>query len=418
MEHFDEFENFWQDEFENFESEPRPEEWEKIRERLHPKRRILPIWWFATAAMLVGSGLFVWNGMNVKKMASDKNITINNKSENTDNQLINIDINNKKVEQNIEKNITQQQTGTTNIVTAPTTSNQKSEKIAQKENVSNIVFVPKADDLKKTIEVEKEDKQLKENTIPTIEKGKELIEKRNAIEYLATIKILAPVFVNFLSEKNIERVNDEPILTKPTNRKLPLKIVLSAGLSSNYRNITPLKEDHTLLTNVEIPNFTSINRAGWQANLGLQIPISKRLALRSGLTYQGFLAKMNYKLTYPEVTAASVRGSVTASGFQISDISYESEVKSEDKIYHTIGVQADIMYFFNPKNALSTGASIGRLVGGDTQKQKTLYCNVAYLHRFKKMSVEPFFRYHLKNYQTTDNYYTFQPFSFGVNVGF
>lgn len=61
MKHLDEFENYFQEQFEDFESEPEPESWQKIHDRLHGKRRRIFFWWWIPilAVAIIGAGYFL-----------------------------------------------------------------------------------------------------------------------------------------------------------------------------------------------------------------------------------------------------------------------------------------------------------------------------------------------------------------------
>jgi hypothetical protein len=399
MEQFDNFEDFFREQFEDFESEPSAQEWENIRKKLHPKRRLIAFWWMFPAAILVGASLLVWNMTNQKEYVDNPPAVLNTTKgdlKSSENQL---------TEKNTpEKNSNNIASTTSNILDVKIENKSKNtvkSSLSQKNGVKNIGLAPNGNN---------------ENVSEAATEQRVIETPRITTEELSNVALLNPTLIHSNIEKSIERITTTSQLEikKTIDKHSIVNIFTSAGFSSNYRNINPIKDDNVLLSNVQIPNFTSINRLGWQANMGVRIPMTTHWSLRASLSYQGFKSNIQYKLITPDVENLS--GLLTSSGFQVSNIQYKSTEVIESKIYHNLGIQTDLMFYFNKKNAITAGVSVGRLFG--EKQQNTLYLNSSYLHKFENFSVEPFFRYHLKTYQTNNNYYNFQPYSFGINFSY
>jgi hypothetical protein len=428
MEQFDNFEDFFREEFEDFESETSPESWSRIREQLHTKRkrRFLVFWWLPVGIALLGLG--IWWKPNTSATAIIQN-EVKQKTENTDNQSI---VENAKDKNNasaksetIVKSNPNQQTITIlddskininneNIIN-PLSQKAKTNKQKTSNNAINettkssaTTIIPSINPIPQNTNIE---------TAIAITPQTSLSQKRQQIELLSLIEILKIRALDIAEQNDVQipRVTTTKVTIKePLNKqKQHIQFVATAGLSSNYRNISPIADDKNYLTSVKVPSLAAINRMGWQTAIGVQIPIWKHWGVRTSLNYQGYVAQLQYDLSKPQID--EIQGRVAAGGSTFVIAEYPKVPIKENDIYHSLNLQGDFMYFFNKKNALSVGAGIGRLFGANPQQ--TLYLNTSFKHQFARFSAEPFFQYHLNNYQAKNKYYNFQPYTIGVNFG-
>jgi hypothetical protein len=408
----EQFEHYLREQFEDFESDTAPESWEKIREQLHPKkRRIVAFWWLPTgiaAMLLLYLGLSKTttpsndNAGGVAPASPSKIIVPNSKNSQ---QTITI----------LDKIPTSEPSGKKENTSS--TINSINKKV---QNTASQKAIPRTDiTIKETIissnnsNVEPTTTATTNNTIENI-----ISIKRENTSLLAALQTLSPAIVNLETNTDlaIARIEDKkPSVIEPLHRqKQHFKFYATIGLSSNYRNITPLTGDENSLTNIKTADVIAINRMGWQANIGVQIPLFKHFVLRPSLNYQGYVTQLQYDLAQPKIE--NLRGITSSSGNTFTINEYPTATTTEQQIYHSINAQADIMYFFNKKNALSVGAGVGRFLGNSAAKQ-TLYSSASFKHQFTRFSVEPFFQYHLRNYRATSQYYDFQPYTIGINFG-
>ncbi len=425
MEHLDNFEDFFRETFEDFESETNPESWSHIREQLHPKpkRRFLAFWWLPVGVALMGLG--IWWKPNATATAIVPN-EVNKKIESVDNQSII----NKKADKNTasaksetvvktnpnqqiitildESKIVSDNQNTINQLSQKAKPNKQktsNNNINQTSNsvtvISNIAAIPQNTNVE---------------TATVIKQETSLSQKREQISQLSLLQTLTIPFIEIVqNDVQIPMIETSAIAIKePLNKqKRHIQFVATAGLSSNYRNISPITNDKNYLTNVKTPSMGAINRMGWQTTIGVQIPITKHFGIKTSLNYQGYLAQLQYDLSKPQID--DIQGKVAQGGTSFQIAEYPTVARSEKDRYHSLNLQGDVMYFFNKKNALSAGAGIGRLFG--TSPQQTLYLNTSFKHQFARFSAEPFFQYHLNTYQSKAQYYNFQPYSIGINFG-
>jgi hypothetical protein len=427
MEQFDNFEDFLREEFEDFESETHPESWSRIREQLHPKqkRRFLVFWWLPVGMALLGLG--IWWKPNATATTIVQN-EVKQKTENTDNQLIenkSSDKNNTSAKSEITTKANPNQQIITILDEPKTQSNhqnnihslsQKAKPNKQKtsNNITNEGVISSATTSIPSINTTPQNTNIE--TAIAITPQISLSQKSVQILQVSFLETLAiPALEITHNDLQIPKIaSNKTSIKEPLNKqKQHIQFIATAGLSSNYRNISPIADDKNYLTSVKAPSLTSINRIGWQTAIGVQIPIWKHWGLRASLNYQGYLAQLQYDLSKPQID--DIQGKVAAGGSTFVIAEYPKVATTERKIYHSLNLQGDVMYFFNKKNALSAGAGIGRLFG--SSPQQTLYLNASFKHQFARFSAEPFFQYHLNTYRSANAYYNFQPYSIGVNFG-
>jgi hypothetical protein len=404
----EQFEHYLREQFEDFESETSPESWERIREQLHPKkRRIVAFWWLPTGiAALVLFG--IWFASNPKKTAV---ATTENKSQTTLNQSI---IENKETKSNILSSITKSEKTNTITKNTTTTPNQKSKtdafqtQVKANKNSNSTAQNNTQNTIIANANSSNANNEISSTTINAT-------TKKSVEEVVTKIAILFPNALDIATRDDLEipKIDISPILKTPVqSQKQKTKFYTSVGLSSNYRNITPISGDEFYLNNITAPNAIALNRLGWDASAGVQIPFLKHWAIRPALAYQGYLTQLNYDLSQPKVEDITGTASLTGTTFTIKD--YPQNIITEKNAYHSLNLQADIMYFFNKKNALSVGGGVGRTLG--TNPQSGTYVSAAYQRRIKGINIEPFFQYHLSNYRATSTYYNFQPYRVGVRA--
>lgn len=443
MEQFDNFEDFFKEEFEDFESEPSVESWEKIREQLHPKpkRRVLAFWWLPTAALVVAGLAYILYPKQHNTDSNKANINTSittDKSENNDlpnahNDETNIIINNNdnqlnetvspkvtetntaaitKQERSTIENETPIKNATNNIVKSKNTNrnNATAEKLGDNITTENTELNKAGNNV-----------QISTNNIKNPIDVVQVTHKQEIINALPlitpilqlSIHTVTPLFVT----TNLDKLEEHKAhITTPVHKQNINKTAWFAkiGATANYRNINPTVDDNQLITDITAPKLSAAKRLGFQAAVGLQVPIYKQLAWRNSINYQGTMQYLYYHLS--EGQGASFSGTTTGSSFQVTTVDYEKSYITDKQYFHSVGLQSDLVYLLNKKHSLSFGAGFGKLLT-NTPRQNTIYLNAGYTYKMKYFSIEPFVQYHLKNYQAKSGLYNYQPFSFGINIG-
>lgn len=426
MEHFDQFEDFWREELESFESEPSPKEWEDIKNRIHPKRRVIPFWWLVPlAATLVGVGVFRY--FSSEKNGTDATHFVDQMKEGEQNKPSLIQPNDKNDTFEFQQESTNKNAKESSIqeqLSSKTLAGQRNNLINNNIKVvdNEKIEYKKENNLEIGLTEEKKDGQSKTEVvdIPNVPITKTEQTERGlllAIEALPT-KLMA-ISIEDALLPNIEKLNDwakikETVEKKKSKRK---GFYASVGTSMNLRNIAPVKTDAFTMTSIQLPSLTSINRLGWQASLGYKMPINRHLDWRSSLQYQGFLAKIDYRLKLPEVTNVETIGEVTGTGLSLKyeKIDLKQTDKNEEYVYHNISINNELGWKINSKNTVYVGCTLGKIFG---EKSLSTAFNSSYSYKLKYVAIEPYFQYHLKYYASKEPIYNFQPYAFGINFVF
>jgi hypothetical protein len=428
MEHLDQFEDFWREELEAFESEPDDKEWEAIRDRLHPKRRMIPLWWLVPlAAALVGVGVFRQLSQPDNQLkATDSHIPIQTITTTKDIISSKATQEQQRLEQMTNPNstsVTKSNNANNPILNQEKTTNRQEvnrigveKHLITSNNYSNVVTNNNATQQR----ISTKDSLLKENENSSAMANAERRQKESTMNPLPTkIIALIPQQANTIFEPALEKVNDwasikEPSVKKQNKRK---GLYFGLGTSLNLRNISPIKTDDFAMTQVQLPSLTSSNRIGWQASIGYKLPIRNRLVWRSSLQYQGFIAKLDYRLKLPEIEDIETSAQVSNAGLSLryEQINLKQTDKNEHYLYHNMSWNNELGGSINDKNALYIGASLGKML---STNGVSAALNATYSHRFKYFAIEPYFQHHLKYYTSKEPIYTFQPYAIGVNFIF
>ncbi|MFZ4543133.1 MAG: hypothetical protein ACOYOA_03715 [Saprospiraceae bacterium] len=421
MEQFDKFEKFLQQEFDHYEAETADESWELIREKLHPKpkRRFFGFWLFPVIGLIsvayliqTYSPVVIGSGTTASLISArahkstgevfSTNPTPEINSENAEN-LYNNAAKNGNASNTLAVN-----TGGDMLFLA---TKGKHGNRSQMKNIDDGTNAPFAESTRSGLQsVASKNPNVVEERATSI-----VAATREAYSSCSALAILAPSFVEFTNQVSMKRrENDALIAPIHQQKNKGVRLYAAVGISSNYRDMSANSSDIYYVSNVQAPALTSIDRLGIQASLGLKYQLTKRIAIRPTINYQGYYHKLDYIVYENELN--SISGLANGSNYEFSNVTYKNTQVKERDFNHSIGLQTDIMYAFNKTDALIAGAGLGKMLGNNGAT--TQWLNISWQHRLYRYSIEPFVQMSLIKQTATNNYYYYQPFSFGIKFGF
>ena len=420
MNQFDNFEKFLQKEFEHFEGETTEQSWEQIREKLHPKpkRRILGFWLLPFFALLATAYLFYPQAGGEKaaqQPAGSTGFVRSNVENSVSEPSEGLSLENSVADYADNSTATPERTGGKDIrslLNKPVQS-------AESKIVREKPFAARS----AKITAAKSALPLAENTAeksesPEIEIAANELKKPAQREVLSLADAIATIWPANVECKDaaVELPNAFGSLIKPLGKQKNkgVRLTGSVGLCTNYQQLSANSADNFYVSNVNAPELLSANRMGIQASIGLKIQLSRKLSLRPALNYQGFSRSLDY-LVY-ENELKSWNGVSFGNSYELSAVEFKNTQIHERNYRHSIGLQTDLLWSFNKRDALSVGAGIGRFVGHDSAPTQWLSCS--WQHRAARYTLEPFAQYSLKKYAGLNKYYYYQPISFGIKFGF
>ena len=421
MKQFDDFEKFLQEEFEHFEAETSEQSWEQIRAKLHPEsgRRIVFFWLLPFFALLTGA-YFLYSrsaGQQVNNQVNTVRVG-DFQAERTSPQN----------DQNIQPVSQLSPNGSTIVknqdyVFSGRANASSAAKVSEKKNIS-LNSAPRNStysDVSQNNLSSKQDNRAGDiaaanpgaaeavNTTQVIEEKRVSLTEINALAALWPADILS-------NNKAVLQISDSRSIIKPVGRikNKGVRLTGSIGLCSSYQILSANSADHFYVSNVIAPDPLSINRMGIQASIGLKFQLTRQLALRPSLNYQGIRRNLDYLIYENELKSWS--GVSFGNSYELSDIEFKNTQIKEHAFHHSFGLQADLMWSLNKQNVLILGTGAGRMTG--VQSTGTQWFAFSWQHRLNRYAVEPFVQYSTKKYAGLNKYYYFQPVAFGIKFGF
>lgn len=418
MKHLDEFENYFQEQFEDFESEPELDSWQKIHDRLHGKRRRFFFWWLIPIVGIatIGAGLFLSKKKNTNELVTPK---IEEKS------------NLKYVDTSVlpdNKILTQENNPSVATLTQPIISNiSVSTNIQQTTSVQKLSpkslsdSKAKIDD--KSFEIIEINKEFSvHHEVPNIENT-----AATSSNVVKTKENLSIALLSVLSLETVTENNEIPtIQPKKSSLIQPIKkenpkwsLFVSAAPTYNLANVSPNKNDKTFVTDVKTAALRSSSRVGIQAELGILRQTSSRFQFFGALNYQWTPFSLDYTLYEAEVNTIDAYVSNAGKSVNVNKVNYTTSVEKAQQNWHLASVNTGINFSLNKKNQLSVGIGIGKWFGKDALQGTPMYGVASYSHLFKGgLQLSPYIKYDLKKYQLSNDLFQVQPYQIGLKVNF
>jgi hypothetical protein len=417
MRQIDEFDNFFRDRLEDFDSAPNEHEWQGIQERLHPKRRRVALWWWIPTgiAALIGSVLIC------------RQLPINHGNPPSENQTIVTTKNQENVENNAQiktQNVDKQE------IAIKDNENQYLEKSKNKNIDGKITVRIGTKTYEKSITdgqpivyhevpdiATSEPKPSTENTKNTTVEN---TEKRPFLTF-----VLLPLLENSIfSEKEINlkdfqaKFTSNTVDLKKKKNFYPLKFYMGVSPTYNFKNVNPNENDNVFVSKIQNPTFASKQRIGLQLETRCSKQVSKRIGFSTTLAYQLMPFEVSYlqRKENTEVVVSSI--SNAGKSLNISDVSYDYEAVNIHKNLHSLSAIAAMNFHLNEKNALSLGIGKGIWMGKEKLSGSPTYASISYERALQnRLKITPYFNYHLRSYATSNAVLNIQPYQIGIKIG-
>ena len=409
------FEGFFREQFEDFESAPNVDSWQLIQERLQTKRRRIALWWWiptGIAAVLVGF-LCIKSFSNNNERATKNIVKIENTSKKD--TFIQPKTNAKEVGEKIE-NIT----NTIEINAKNSTINKSVKSILPQK--STIHYEETHISNEQTVYHEVPNI---ENSTPNISsssvKVEEVMKPKNikffGITMLPTLR--RQVFSN--EEVKVKIPMSVAIVEKNTLLKKKFKPSIIASVNAaptyNFRNISPNKNDENYINKIISPAITSTQRIGLQIGSDIDFKLTKRLGFATLFNYQYTPFSVAYDLRRNETPTIDALVTNKGNSLNINSVSYETSREIITQNWHSLNAALAFNFYSNEKNKWSVGIGTGKWLGKDKPLGTPIFTTLGYTHTFKNgLKLAPFFRYDLKNYTLNNKILEVQPYQFGLKI--
>ncbi len=427
--------------FKTYEAEPTAQSWKNIKAAITPEKdRRIVFWPFAyRAGIVAGIALFLgfgWliYGNNPKEISG----VVVNKS--TDNR---VDSPSKDIL--LKGSITENnnQTTTPSKVESGNKSGNLSGVIADEKskNVTNIspnkviennVNLANKTQKKKQPKDILEDISARELVTKNIQNtDNQLINTDRAIidanipTQIVSNDITPKVNLNLLNNKVFKQRNIRfPFGEIAFNNEIPLaelevrikrKMILTSSIMplQTYQALTLLPQTTTYIQQVGSLNAIDAQRLGLQARVGVMQPLSNRFSTGMSLAYSGIRQAVSYEVNNGTYDVDLTDKQLTLVGV--------SEVVSQNKFLHTVGLKLDNSYLVSSKKNkvfVLGGAEAVRILNA---KQYAYYLNASVALAYpmkggKTIWIEPTYRYSLSQSADVNNYLQIRPSNIGLNV--
>jgi hypothetical protein len=415
-------EDFFRARFEHFESEPAPESWSAIQNRLHQKRRRpVAFWWWSAAGIAAAFVAFLWwqptNNMEKTVIDIAKNEKIEQKNE----------------EKNDAQNLKEYDT-----------VRQAIEKRIDNNEQKSIVVQQKHDNEKNTVKEVLKNKPTIINAEKNVEK--EIFEKNFTTQNISNEAINNPEQISLNSDKNTV-LNDEYItflptltsnvvsleqksirfapftfetsekITKVADSKNKKQVNFNFNIAPTYhfKNIKLNTEDDVFMKNISIPTATSTQRFGLQGEAKINL-IRNKWGIYGGLNYQYMPFSMSYEERANE--SATVNISSNGSSLTVNNVDYAYNQVSLKQPQHNLNLVTGISFAPTSKTTLQAGIGAGKWLGKSSFERNAFFATMSISQKIGKISLTPFARYDLKYYQHESNLFSVQPYQLGLKFGF
>lgn len=412
------FEDFFREQFEEFESAPNPDSWQIIQERLQQKRRRIALWWWlptGIAAMLIGF-LCLKSFSNKANENTVETVKIE-RSTNTD-TIIQPDTDTNKS----EENSTIREEKTTPIFENKIKKQAVKDILPQRKN-THYELTQVQNETSVYHDVPNIDNSTPNTPLQTITIENKIGENKAKINisFLPTLlnQVVSGEEIIIKAPLSI-RSEDKNTLNKP--QKKASKIVTFAvdiAPTYNFKNISPNTSDDSYINNILIPAIASAQRIGLQIGTDIDFKLTKHLGFSTLLGYQYTPFDVAYDLRKNETPNIDALVINKGNTLTINNVTYNTERISISQNWHALNATFALNFYSNEKNKWSAGIGTGKWFGKDKPSGNPFFTSLTYTHKFNNgLKVAPFFRYDLKNYTSNNNLLKVQPYQLGLKIQF
>ncbi len=412
------FEDFFREQFEEFESAPNPDSWQIIQERLQQKRRRIALWWWlptGIAAILIGF-LCLKSFSNKANENTVETVKIE-RSTNTD-TIIHTDTDTNKS----EENSTIREEKTTPIFENKIKKQAVKDILPQRKN-THYELTQVQNETTVYHDVPNIDNSTPNTPLQTITIENKIGENKAKINisFLPTLlnQVVSGEEIIIKAPLSIKS-EDKNTLNKP--QKKASKIVTFAvdiAPTYNFKNIAPNTSDKSYINNISIPAIASAERIGLQIGTDIDFKVTKYLGFSTLLGYQYTPFDVAYDLRKNETPNIDALVINKGNTLTINSVTYDTERISVSQNWHSLNATFALNFYSNEKNKWSAGIGTGKWFGKDKPSGNPFFTSLTYTHKFNNgLKVAPFFRYDLKNYTSNNNLLKVQPYQLGLKIQF
>jgi hypothetical protein len=412
------FESFFQERFEDFESAPNVDSWQIIQERLQPKRRRVALWWWIStgiAAMLLGF-LCVKSFSNKEHKNTLEIVKIENLA--TKDTSVQLNIATKISETNVKiqddgavqntKNETQNKAIKSIL---PRKKNTYYEETIIKNETTVYHDVPNID-----------------NSTPNTPAPENIPYKTETVAKAKINIALLPLLVQqvFSGEKITVKIptyvnsdNKNTLIVPQKKSTKMISFAVDIAPTYNFKNILPNTNDERYINKITIPATASTQRIGLQIGTDIDFKLTKHLGFSTLFGYQYTPFAVSYDLRKNEIPNIDALVVNKGSTLNINNVTYDTERITIAQNWHALNAAFALNFYSNEKNKWSAGIGTGRWIGKDKPLGTPFFATLSYTHKFKNsLKVAPFLRYDLKNYTLNNNLLEIQPYQVGLKIQF
>lgn len=332
-----------------------------------------------------------------------------NKNDSKSNEILHSETEVVVVEKNIEN--------TENVVSAPIETLAKQE-VFPKANATSDSNPPILSE-KQSIELTSTNKEEAQNSINVIEKSDNInTEKQNILtEELA---LLTPKSVDIQSVSKALTVpvlpQNEPVITfeEPQRERLvfipPTEIYANVSPMLSYYVFSPNRADNFVVKDFN----SSSDRLSFAAQLGVVYPLSKKLDIRTGLSFMAGKSNFSYGLTN---NSQKVVKMIDELNIEVQPV---NSVNIEQRNWQYLELQSDLLYAVKRLHAVS----VGFRAGVQTSALNKPVFNGRIGYRISKpvnsrvaLWLEPSVVISLSSQESINNHFLYRTTGFGLNMG-
>lgn len=464
MENFeDNIEKEYHERFQDFEEMPDEAVWDKIQERIapEPERRPIVFWWNSyrsmgiAASILLGllvGGYFFSTFFDITKLQSTKitkSTPVGEKKQTTQSTQL-LTKNSTLINATSEKTNEAGNAAEKQVKTIITTSETRERFIASKTFSENepTINEPKVEELKKEpfsfetlakqeqVDAGFESKPQNQAIINgselvsfnpnTLQNTKKITEESKEIN-IEQAKFFTNEFA-FLMPKNtdIQFVNkvlnapalpqNEPVFAfeEPERERLvfipPTEIYANVSPMLSYYVFSPNRADNFVVKDFN----SSSNRLSFAAQMGVVYPLSKKLDIRTGLSFMAGKSNFSYGLTNNSQKVVKV---IDELNIEVQPV---NSINIEQKNWQYIELQSDLLYAVKKLHAVS----VGFRAGFQTSALDKPVFNGRIGYRISKpvnnrvaLWLEPSVVISLSSQESINNHFMYHTTGFGLNMG-
>ena len=464
MENFeDNIEKEYHERFQDFEEMPDEAVWDKIQERIapEPERRPIVFWWNSYRSMgiaasvllgLLGGGYLFSTFFDITKLQSTKitkSTPVGEKKQTTQSTQL-LTKNSTLINATSEKTNEAGNAAEKQVKTIITTSETRERFIASKTFSENepTINEPKVEELKKeTFSFETLAKQeqvdagfeskpqnqgiingseLVSSNPNSLQNTKKITEESKEIN-IEQAKFFTNEFA-FLMPKNtdIQFVNkvlnapalpqNEPVFAfeEPERERLvfipPTEIYANVSPMLSYYVFSPNRADNFVVKDFN----SSSNRLSFAAQMGVVYPLSKKLDIRTGLSFMAGKSNFSYGLTNNSQKVVKV---IDELNIEVQPV---NSINIEQKNWQYIELQSDLLYAVKKLHAVS----VGFRAGVQTSALNKPVFNGRIGYRISKpvnnrvaLWLEPSVVISLSSQESINNHFMYHTTGFGLNMG-